>query len=66
MFDMMNKPLLDMNEVSPTISPSPSPQLTLQLTFQLIDEYGNTLINLSPNLLMKWLKGETLASISTK
>ena len=28
MFDMMNKPLWDMNEVSQTISPPPSPQLT--------------------------------------
>ena len=28
MFDMMNKPLLDMYEVSQSISPPPSPQLT--------------------------------------
>ena len=27
-FDMMNKPLLDMNEVLKLISPPPSPQLT--------------------------------------
>jgi hypothetical protein len=27
-FDMLNKPLWDMNEVSQTISPPPSPQLT--------------------------------------
>ena len=27
-FDMLNEPLLDMNEVSQTIFPPPSPQLT--------------------------------------
>jgi hypothetical protein len=31
-FDMMNKPLSDMNEVSQTISPPQSPELTAQLT----------------------------------
>jgi hypothetical protein len=67
-FEMSNNTCSNMNEVYPTLSHLQIHKIKHswpQLTFQLIDEFGNALIKLSPNSLMKWLKDETLASISS-
>ena len=52
-------------QLSPTSKSIKSSTVDHSWLFQLIDEFGNALINLSPNPLMKWLKDETLASISS-
>ena len=65
MFEMSNETCLDMNEVSLTLSHLQIHQLTfgwLLLTDRWI---GYALMILSLKLLMKWLKHETLASISS-
>ena len=67
-FEMSNITCSNMNEVYPTHFHLHIHQIKHswpQLTFHLIDEFGNALINLSPNLQLKWLKGDTLASIIT-
>jgi lauroyl/myristoyl acyltransferase len=67
-FDMSNETCFNMNEVYPTLSHLQIHKIKHswpQLTFQLIDEFSCALINLSPNPLMKWLKDETLALISS-
>ena len=65
MFEMSNETCLNMNEVFLTTSHLQIQQLTWQLTFAVDRWLGHAQMNLSLNLLMKWLQNETLAYTSS-